>query len=94
MTKKHFITAANIVQNIAEGNWTMNSPSWANEGLGAFGDALYDDDTEQLYRYTRAVQTAEAFIHLFASDNPRFDQVGFLYACGLEPKPVAKRRTA
>ncbi len=78
MTKQHFITAAKIVNNIRLGFWTDDAPSWADKSR--YGDRLPDT-------YTRAVQTAEAYIHLFRQYDPRFDSKRFLIACGLQEKP-------
>lgn len=81
ITKRQFIRAAKIVTAINEGQWTGELPDWGQYALS------------QLSATKRGIQTAEAFILLFREDNPRFDQQRFLYACGLGPKPAAKRRT-
>lgn len=86
MTKKHFIDAAAIVRNIVEGNWTEETPSWANRDTIANIDYLYAEPMDTAY--LRAVQTAEAFVMLFTQHNPRFDTNRFLIACGLMSKPV------
>jgi hypothetical protein len=84
MTKKHFIDAAAIVRNILDGSWTFDPPSFADKRrLLVMHDSGDEDET-----YTRAVWTAEAFINLFTSHNPRFDTQRFLIACGLVEKPA------
>ncbi len=82
MTKKHFENAAVNVNAIRKGYWTSEAPRWANAELMA---RIPDD-------YTRAVQTAEAYIMLFKQFNPRFDQDKFLVACGLAEAPAKRRR--
>jgi hypothetical protein len=72
MTKKHFDTAAAMVRAIADGHWTTDPPSWAN--------VLRCSETDD---YSRAVQTAEAFILLFREFNAQFDDRRFLIACKL-----------
>jgi hypothetical protein len=76
MTKQHFIRAAEIVKSIRDGHWTDEPPAWA------------DNLVLMSHSYTRAVQTAEAFLFLFKEYNPRFDEQRFLVACGLVEKPV------
>lgn len=88
MTKKHFIDAAAIVRNILNGEWTSDLPPWAKRA-GAVDALMFDEDAMS---YTRAVWTAEAFIMLFTSHNPRFDTQRFLIACGLMDKPVKVRK--
>ena len=83
MTKKHFIAAANLVSSILKGEWTNDSPYWANPSW-----ADYEVDTPNAgnlsANYVRATQTAEAFIILFRSFNPQFDDKRFLKACGFD----------
>lgn len=81
MTKKHFILAASMVKAILNDEWTHEPPDWAVRHL------VHTECTEN---YTRAVQTAEAFILLFRGFNPRFDENRFLIACGLADKPTKK----
>jgi len=81
----HFTRAAQIVNSIRDEQWTHEAPSWANEyfpdGRRAYdGTPSFDEDT---VAYTRAVQTAEAFIAMFQEFNPRFNRDKFLSACGL-----------
>lgn len=78
MSKKDYVSAAAIVDNIRTGNWTNEPPNWANPGLVSSG-------IEATPEYDRAVQTAEAFIVLFSA-MPRFDRQRFLVACGLAEK--------
>lgn len=85
MTKHRYRVAADIVWDIRDGVMTHQYPQWARD--------VHYDASEGMYNYTRAVQIAEAFIHLFAAEDPRFDPTRFLFQCGLG-KPVAKRRTA
>jgi len=80
MTKKHFNQAADIVRAILNGEWTDDPPSWADATAYTSVTAL-DDSADTAY--TRAVQTAEAFIVLFSAHNDRFDINRFLVACGL-----------
>ena len=90
MTKKHFEHAAAMVRAILENHWTHEAPSWAitseageaDSEYGVYDVGVYDTDTERNASYTRAVQTAEAFVKLFAEFNPRFDTARFLRACG------------
>jgi hypothetical protein len=77
--------AASMVRAIANGDWTDEAPSWS--------DASNVYPAPICPEYTRAVQTAEAFILFFQAFNPRFDQQRFLQACGLVDAP-AKRRKA
>jgi len=62
--------AARLVKTIRDAGFTDDVPTWAV------------DDPSNL-EYTRAVQTAEAFIILFSQFNPRFNERQFLTACGL-----------
>ena len=78
MTKKHFIAAANLVSSIRKGEWTNEPPAFANHNC--YVPAWTEQDKDDIY--TRAIQTAEAFIILFRSFNPRFDDKSFLKACG------------
>ena len=78
MTKKHFIRVAEIVDAIRQGHWTDDSPAWAKPALTG----------SPIPQYWRAVQTAEAFIHLATEFNPCFDTQRFLVACGLADAPV------
>lgn len=82
MTKKHFIDAAAIVRNILQGEWTNDSPPWADF---ATADCLTTNRA-------RAVYTAEAFVVLFTQHNDRFDTQRFLIACGLVAAPVKAKR--
>ena len=95
MTKKHFIDAAAIVKNIVDGNWTTEPPSWASARYGSVTDWSSSTDWDSNIpdgSYTRAVQTAEVFIMLFSSHNPRFDVNRFLIACGLMAQPAKVKR--
>lgn len=83
MTKQTFIKAADMVRAIRDGKWTSDPPRWADRGY--LGDDYYGGE-DGAQDYTRAVQTAEAFILLFQQSNPRFDQERFLIACGLVEK--------
>lgn len=86
-TKKVFVDAAAIVRNMVDGIVSFDPPSWANrERYGRNVDMALDDAC-----YIRAVWTAEAFIMLFTSHNPRFDTSGFLVACGLTSAPKTAR---
>ena len=68
MTKKHFQRMAEIVHAILDGDWTNERPQWADRTSGSLDGkklSLYDGAwsfAENSMRYTRAVQTAEAFI--------------------------------
>ena len=77
MTRQHFQHAAIIVKAIRDGYWTDDFPSWADDSRNV---SIMDLNSDY---YTRAVQTAEAFIKLFREFNPRFNQAKFLKACGL-----------
>ena len=78
LSRNHFITAAEQVRDIKEGRWTHVAPDWADESRYDCKYALCD-----FTNYTRAVQTAEAYMLLFSAYNPRFDKDKFLSACGL-----------
>lgn len=80
MTRQHFEQMAAIVRSILNGEWTNEAPAWCKDVR--YGRIMYAPDEEDA-TYTRAVQTAEAFIHLASSVNPRFDRARFLRACGL-----------
>ena len=80
VTKKVFIRAAEIVKSIRDGHWTNEPPAWA------------DNLVIMSHSYTRAVQTAEAFLMLFKEYNPRFDEQRFLVACGLVNAPPKVKR--
>lgn len=80
MTRKHFEVMADMVRAILAGKWTDSAPAWADESRYPLTESL---DLEAL-NYRRAVQTAEAFILLAESQNPRFNRARFLRACGLE----------
>ncbi len=85
MTKRHFVRAAKLVNSIRTGEWTHDAPDWVEDTPDDDDEPLYDaawGDIESI-DYTRAVQTAEAFILLFREFNPRFDRDEFLRACGL-----------
>lgn len=90
MTKQHFSQAASMVNAILNGEWTNIPPEWANAD-DMLEWHMTTNHTEWNGDYTRAVQTAEAFILLFQRDNPRFDQQRFLQACGLVAVPERKR---
>ncbi len=75
MTRVHFSAAASIVRSILNGEWTNDAPDWCD-------GRLFPGETPS--PYVRAVQTAEAFLALAASTNPRFDRDRFLVACGLK----------
>lgn len=94
MTRKHFEQMAAIVRSILVGEWTHICPSWAdNSRYEDMRLILTDDDiSTNDENYTRAVQTAEAFIVLASTNNPRFDRDRFLVACGLVVKPTKKRK--
>jgi hypothetical protein len=77
---------ASIVRSILDGEWTNDSPEWSNRWD-------YNDGANTITPYARAVQTAEAFIHLAEQWNPRFDADRFLVACGLADAKVRKVRT-
>ena len=87
MTRKHFIAAAEIVRNIRNGQWTEDAPTWASDGYAPPFEVSSASHGNVSFAYTRAVQTAEVFIVLFQSFNPRFDQARFLVACGLQKRP-------
>lgn len=92
MTKRVFTFAAQQVAAILVGQWTHEPPAWAT---GEYDACTYNPGprTDTSVDYTRAVQTAEAFILLFKAFNPLFDETRFLQACGLVDAPVkAKRR--
>lgn len=74
--------AASMVKAISDGKWTEEPPSWVD-----MNDYYPSTIMEH---YTRAVQTAEAFIVFFQAFNPRFDVAKFLVACGLQ-ETAAKR---
>lgn len=86
MTKRHFILAARMVRAVLAGEWTNEFPDWADR-IVSNHDILGIEVSNGLgnisVNYTRAVWTAEAFILLFAQDNPRFNRETFLRACGL-----------
>lgn len=87
MTKKHFIAAAGIVNNIRTGNWGYELPDWFT---GPECHRPVDlADTVEL-----AGRVAEAFIILAQQSNPRFEEIRFLRACGLleTPQKVKKSR--
>ncbi len=99
--KRHFIAAATLVKSILQGEWTNEPPAWVPServyGTSAYRDSeivgCYEGastDIESI-NYTRAVQTAEAFILLFRQFNPLLDETRFLVACGLV-QPVKKGR--
>lgn len=87
MSKKHFVVAAGIVRAILDGHWTDDTPTWANPRALSIAFVAGDDSG-----YTRAVQTAEAFIKLFHEFNPLFDETRFLVACGLVDTPAKTRK--
>lgn len=83
--KRHYESAAEIVSNILDGSWVNDAPRWATR-RDEDGTLLYDGQpsfSDASMAYTRAVQTAEAFISLFSEDNPLFSVSRFLKACGL-----------
>ena len=88
MTKRHFIAAAEQVKAILDGNWTFDLPGWAEASQGHFEqqDGVREDC------YTRATQTAEAYIDLFSRFNLRFNVYTFLMACGLKDAPTKTRK--
>lgn len=71
MTKKHFEAMARLVKAILNDEWTSESPEWVDGWFVNRGNRQ------------RATQTAEAFIILARSFNPRFNEQKFLKACGL-----------
>lgn len=92
ISKQHFIRAAQIVDNIRQGHWTNEPPTWAT-GKPDHDTKMtlvlaWDDPTPR----QRAIQTAEAFIALFGEWNPRFDTQRFLVACGLVEAPVKAKK--
>lgn len=91
MTRNHFNHAASMVKAIADGKWTDEPPFWAESIPDGEVDAGYSR-VETVDNYTRAVQTAEAFIMLFTAFNPLFDQTRFLQACGLVDVPKKEKR--
>lgn len=98
MTKKHFVDAAAIVRNILQSRWTNDPPAWAitwKDVSKVGSEPHYQDDgfiSDAAANYTRAVQTAEAFVLLFTQHNERFDTPRFLIACGLVAAPVKAKR--
>lgn len=105
MMNHSFERAARLVKSIVDGKWTHEPPSWVPEEriygtpeseesptcTGVYEGAPTDPESVD---YTRAVQTAEAFIIFFTTFSPRFDRAHFLYTCALGPKPAPKRRTS
>lgn len=98
MTRLHFTRAAEIVRAILDGEWTNDPPAWAD--CCRWRDGVEDFDTSELadrHRadadYTRAVQTAEAFISFFQYQREPngFNRDRFLQACGLV-EPATKGR--
>lgn len=83
-----------MVRAILAGDWTFDPPDWADSERFDASAAEYDHDSELSARYTRAVQTAEAFIILSQAFNPAFDSARFLQACGLVDAPSKARRKA
>lgn len=85
MNKRHFEHMAAIVRAIRDGEWTHIAPVWASAlpyaELAPFPDQHLAN--AELANYTRAIQTAEAFIVLSQEWNPSFDRKQFLIACGL-----------
>jgi hypothetical protein len=82
--------ASAIVRAILAGQWTNDPPSWADYGRYmprpvhrqiVITTRNFDEDEN----YTRAVQTAEAFIILFRATEPTFNESAFLRACQLAP---------
>lgn len=73
--------AAGIVSAIRTGGWTPDPPTWADNTRFVTTDMLIDNNIDTAY--TRAVQTAEAFILFFQSGDALFDVRSFLVACGL-----------
>lgn len=72
--------AAAIVRAILNGAWTNEPPAWADADH-YYDVTQYDSCAE--HEYTRAVQTAEAFILLFSQADPTFSETAFLRACHL-----------
>src|ERR1035437_6304360 len=75
-----------MAKAILEGHWTNEPPVWCHDS------SHYRLHTCASTDYTRAVQTAEAFLQLFKEYNPRFDQQRFLVACGLVDAPPVKTK--
>jgi hypothetical protein len=75
--------AANVVKAIDEGCWTTEFPSWADEGPSGAIETEMGIRGNVNPHHVRAVWTAEAFIHVFQWENPRFNRDTFLDACGL-----------
>lgn len=87
LTRKHFQSAANDIRAIRDGHWANDLPAWADAFLrGQPFEVTTKDGGNVNADYIRAVWTAEVFIRVFGSDNPRFDRARFLHACGLENK--------
>jgi hypothetical protein len=85
--------AARIVAAIHQGDWTSALPSWSHYFAGQTWEVDSPVTGNVEPDYVRAVWTAEAFIHLFAAANPRFDQHRFLVACGLADNPKLAGRS-
>lgn len=82
LTRPHMNHAANIVNEIRKGNWTMDSPDWSPiEFIALEFDSPGSGNLD--VNLVRAVMTAEAFIVLFRAFNPLFSSERFLKACGL-----------
>jgi hypothetical protein len=88
ITKRVFIAAANQVLQIVQGHWTDEPPAWADASRVPVPYMAGSEDRD----YTRAVQTAEAYIILFRAFNSRFDEKRFLIACGLADAPAKPKR--
>jgi hypothetical protein len=72
--------AASLVRAIMAGRWSHDPPSWCDHDDYDSSNADWDDSGS--YDYTRAVQTAEAFITLFTKLDANFDEAVFLRECG------------
>jgi hypothetical protein len=73
--------AARMVRSIAAGQWTNAFPYWADANRNNAFESCHSSDDD--VNYTRAVQTAEAFILLFLKFDPTFNDAAFLRACNL-----------
>lgn len=91
MTKKVLNHAAALVKSIRDGKWTNERPAWGvppGWTIPQRGRWFLVDD------WDRAAMTAEAFILLARTFDPRFNETRFLIACGLLERPATKGRRA
>jgi hypothetical protein len=73
--------AASIVRAMLNGAWTNDFPEWASQARNTSADEMLETVDA---RYTRAVQTAEAFMLLLRAADPTFNEQAFLRACKLK----------